>query len=154
MFIFNLKAPDSAEEQFFQQCPLHALCVTKMETVLENSIESKKYLCESSTCKTLSQCERTYRNSDKWNVTTFVWNIIDPSMVFKLTFDKDQLANIHQHYWKERLKVSKLVKYKSDMSQASEDTALQSCEHLQTSRWWAQLPLPPPPPPSPPYKRV
>ena len=149
MFIFNLKAPASAEEQFFQQCPLHALYVTRIETVLENSIESKKYLCESSTCKTLGPCERTYRNSDKWNVTTFVWNIIDSPMAFKSTFDKDQLANIHQHYWKERLKISKLVKYKSDMSQASEAKLRKFTDVALVGKT-----PPPPPPPSPPYKRV
>lgn len=51
--------------------------------------------------------------------------------IFQLTFDKDKLANIHLHYWNERLKISKLVKYESDMSNVSEDIPLQSREILQ-----------------------
>ena len=50
-------------------------------------------------------------------------SVIDPSTVF-VTFDKDQLANIHRHYWKERLKSSKLAKFESDMSEVREYIAL------------------------------
>ena len=60
---------------------------------------------------------------------------IDPSTVFS-TFGKDQLANIHRHYWKERLKISKLAKDESNMLEASEDIALQSCDILQPFVWW------------------
>ena len=35
-------------------------------------------------------------------------------------FDKDQLANIHCHCWKERLEVSELTKFKSNASKASD----------------------------------
>ena len=60
--------------------------------------------------------------------------VIDPSTVFFFsTFDKDQLANTHQHYWKERLQISKLAKLESDMSEVSEDIAsAQSRKLLQT----------------------
>ena len=52
--------------------------------------------------------------------------------------------NFYRHYWKERLKISKLVKYKSEMSEVSEDMALQSREILQTfvSRWGNNLSCP------------
>ena len=38
-----------------------------------------------------------------------------------LTFDKDQLTNIHRHkdYWKERIKMSKLAKCECDVSDRS-----------------------------------
>ena len=41
--------------------------------------------------------------------------------------------------WKERLKISKLDKSESDISEASEDIALQSCEILQTGGGGADL---------------
>ena len=50
-------------------------------------------------------------------------------MVFS-TFQMDQLGRIHQHHWKERLKISKIAKFESDTSQASEVIAQQSCENL------------------------
>ena len=57
---------------------------------------------------------------------------VDPFGLFS-TFDNDQLANIHRHYCREvRFKISKLAKYESDMSKASENMALQSREILQT----------------------
>ena len=37
-------------------------------------------------------------------------------------FDKDQLANIHRHHWKECIKMSKLAKFESDMSEVSTHT--------------------------------
>ena len=43
----------------------------------------------------------------------------------------EQLENIHQHCWKEHHKISELVKFESDMSEASEDVALQSSKILQ-----------------------
>ena len=51
-------------------------------------------------------------------------------LLFFSTFDKDLLANIHRHYWKERLKISRLAKYESHMYEASEEIALQSREIL------------------------
>ena len=72
---------------------------------------------------------------------------IDPSTAFS-TFDKDQLANIHRHYWKERLKISKLAKDESNMLKASEDIALQKLRHFTAVRMvGAQTCLPP-------YKRL
>ena len=44
--------------------------------------------------------------------------------------------NIRRHYWEERLKISKLTKFESDMSEVSEDIALQSRKILQTFVWW------------------
>ena len=40
---------------------------------------------------------------------------IDPSTVF-VTFDMDQLGNIRQHDWKQRLKISEIVKFESNTS--------------------------------------
>ena len=37
-----------------------------------------------------------------------------------------QFGNICRHHWKERLKISKIAKFESDTSQASEDIANQS----------------------------
>ena len=48
------------------------------------------------------------------------------------TFGKDQLGKILRHYWKRRLYISKLAKFESDRSRASEDIALQSGKNLQT----------------------
>ena len=48
------------------------------------------------------------------------------------TFGKDQLGKILRHHWKRRLYISKLAKFESDRSKASEDIALQSCKNLQT----------------------
>ena len=44
----------------------------------------------------------------------------------------DQLGKIRLHHWKERLKISKTVKFKSVTSETSENIAPQSCENLQT----------------------
>ena len=54
-------------------------------------------------------------------------------MVFS-TFDYDPLSNIHRHNWKEHLKISKPAKFKSDMSEVSEDIALQSRKFYR--RWY------------------
>ena len=43
----------------------------------------------------------------------------------------EQLGKIRQHYWKGRLKMSKIAKFESDTSLASEDPAPQSRESLQ-----------------------
>ena len=63
----------------------------------------------------------------------------------------DKLGIIRQHHWKERLKISKIAKFKSDLLKTNEDKApqFQSREILQTrSVWWgAQIcPLPHPSP--------
>ena len=47
------------------------------------------------------------------------------------TFGKDQLGKILRHHWKRLLYISKLAKFESDRSKASED--LQSCKNLQTT---------------------
>ena len=44
----------------------------------------------------------------------------------------DQLGKIRLHHWKERLEISKTVKFKSVTSEASENIAPKSCENLQT----------------------
>ena len=48
----------------------------------------------------------------------------------------EQLGKIRQHYWKERLKMSKIAKFESDTSLASEDPAPQSRESLQAPVVW------------------
>ena len=70
---------------------------------------------------------------------------MDPSKVFS-TFGKDQLAKIHRYFYKERLKISKLTEFESDMSQTSEDIAPQSREILQSFLGCGDklCPLPPP----------
>ena len=45
----------------------------------------------------------------------------------------NQLGKIHR---KERLKITKIAKFESDTSLASEDIAPQSCTNLQTFVWW------------------
>ena len=54
---------------------------------------------------------------------------IDLSTVFS-TFDKDQLANIHRHYWKEHLKISKPAKFESDMSPTIQ-TSVKFCDFAE-----------------------
>ena len=49
---------------------------------------------------------------------------------FNMVFSTFQLGRIHQHHWKERLQISKIAKFESDTSQASEVIAQQSCENL------------------------
>jgi len=63
---------------------------------------------------------------------------IDPSTVFFLisTFDKDELAKIYRHCYKEHLKISKRAEFEGDTSETSEDIALQSRKIFQTSVWW------------------
>ena len=57
-------------------------------------------------------------------------------------FDKDQLANIHRHHWKECIKMSKLAKFESDMSEVSKDI-------VWIYVWWVQTC-----PPTPPHTNV
>lgn len=68
---------------------------------------------------------------------------------FFSTFGRDQLANIHGHYLKERLKISKAAKYESDVSEASENIGLRSREILQKFILVGGSNLPPSLPPSP-----
>ena len=56
---------------------------------------------------------------------------IAPSTVFS-TFNLDKLGKIH---WKERLKISKITKFESDLFKTNEDTAPQSLEVLQPFVW-------------------
>ena len=66
-----------------------------------------------------------------------------------------KLGQNRRHQWKERLKISKIAKFESDLLTTIEDTAPQTREILQTFVWWARKPAPPlaPQPPPPPYKR-
>ena len=65
----------------------------------------------------------------------FKTRVIDLFMVFS-TFYLDKLEEIRRHHCKERLKINKIAKFKSDTSLASEGIALQSCENLETFVWW------------------
>ena len=60
---------------------------------------------------------------------------VDLSTVFS-TLYMDQLGKILQHYWKERLKISRTVKFQSDLLKTNEDIAPQSRQILQTFAWW------------------
>ena len=74
---------------------------------------------------------------------------------FFSTFDEGKLGEIRRHQWKERLKISKIAKFESELLKTNKDIASQSREILQTFVWWGEqtcLPSPPPPPPS--YKRL
>ena len=68
-------------------------------------------------------------------ILQFKTRVIDLFMVFS-TFYLDKLEEIRRHHWKERLKINKIAKFKSDTSLASEGIALQSCENLETFVWW------------------
>ena len=68
-------------------------------------------------------------------ILQFKTRVIDLFMVFS-TFYMDKLEEIRRHHWKERLKINKIAKFKSDTSLASEGIALQSCENLETFVWW------------------
>ena len=77
---------------------------------------------------------------------------IELSTIF-LTFHWDQLGNIRQRGWIERLKISKVDKFESDLLKTNENIATQSRDILQTFVWWEAssfstppIPLPPPPP--------
>ena len=69
------------------------------------------------------------------------------------TFGMDKLRKIRRHHWKERLKISKIAKFQSDLLKTNEDIAPQSREILQrfVCRGHWQTPTHPPPPP---YKRL
>ena len=59
---------------------------------------------------------------------------IDPVTVFSIS-DMDQLRKVH---WKERVKISKIAKFESDLLKTKEDTALKSRENLQTFVRWGR----------------
>ena len=64
-----------------------------------------------------------------WHPRNKIYNIqwrIDTSTVFS-TFDLDQLDKIHQHGWKECLKISNAAKFESDLLKTIEDIALEKC---------------------------
>ena len=61
-----------------------------------------------------------------------------------------KLGQNRRHQWKERLKISKIAKFESDLLTTIEDTAPQSREILQTFVWWGRKLAPPPPAPCPP----
>ena len=47
-----------------------------------------------------------------------------------------KFRKIRGHHWKEGLKISKIVKFESDLLKTNEDVASQSREILQTFVWW------------------
>ena len=50
----------------------------------------------------------------------------------------DQLRKIRRHHWKERVKISKIAKFESDLLKTKEDTVPKRRENLQTFvRWGA-----------------
>ena len=50
----------------------------------------------------------------------------------------DQLRKIRRHHWKERVKISKIAKFESDLLKTKEDTVPKRRENLQTfARWGA-----------------
>ena len=51
---------------------------------------------------------------------------------FFSTFDMDKFGKICRHHLKERLKISKITKFKSDLLQGNKDTDSQSRHILQT----------------------
>ena len=51
------------------------------------------------------------------------------------TFDMDKLGKTHRHHRKERIEISKIAKFESDLLKTNEDTAPQSREILQTFVW-------------------
>ena len=55
----------------------------------------------------------------------------------------DKLRNIRRHHWKERLKISKIAKFGSNLLKTNEDIAPQKCEISQTAMVGAQT-CPPP----------
>ena len=60
----------------------------------------------------------------------------------------DKLWKNRRHYWKERLKISKIAEFESDLLKTNKDIAPQSREILQTFVWGGGHNLAPPPPPS------
>ena len=48
------------------------------------------------------------------------------------TFDMDKLGKTRWHHWKQRLKINKIAKFKSDLLKTNKDIAPQSREILQT----------------------
>ena len=48
----------------------------------------------------------------------------------------DKLRNIRRHHWKERLKITKIAKFESDLLKTNQDIAPQGREILQTFVCW------------------
>ena len=65
-------------------------------------------------------CKLYFTGNDLWLTAA-----IDPYTIFS-TFDWKQLAKIREHGWNERLKISKCVKFESDLLKTNEDTAFKS----------------------------
>ena len=55
-----------------------------------------------------------------------------PFHFFFSTFDMGKLGKIRRHHWKDRFKMSKIVKFESDLLTTIEDIAAQCREILQT----------------------
>ena len=66
------------------------------------------------------------------------------TIFFFSTFDMDKFEKICGHHRKERLKISKISKFESDLLKAYKDTAPQSRKILLTFVWWGAQTCPPP----------
>ena len=69
-------------------------------------------------------------NTHNFTLPVFCRRAVDGHAIYpsttSSTFDMDQLVRIYRHYRKERLKITKLAKFESDMSETSEDIAPQN----------------------------
>ena len=72
----------------------------------------------------------------KWLCKLLLGLNIDLFTVFFSTFDMDKFGKIRRHHSKERLKISKIAKFGSDLLKTNEYTAPQSREILQTFVCW------------------
>ena len=66
------------------------------------------------------------------------------------SFDKDQLANIHSHSWKERFKIRKLENFKGYTLKANEHSFSTKSQDFTDvcvvgEGWWGEQTCPPPP---------
>ena len=59
-------------------------------------------------------------------------------------FDIDKFGKICRHHWKERLKISKLAKFESDLLKTNKDIPPQSGKILQIYVWCGAQTCPPP----------
>ena len=55
----------------------------------------------------------------------------------------DKLWKNRRYHWKERLNISKIAEFESDLLKTNEDIAAQSREILQTFVWWCMDKLAP-----------
>ena len=57
------------------------------------------------------------------------------------TFDFDNLGKIRRHHWKERLKISKITKFESDLLKNNEESRRFTDVF---NKWWRAQTCPPP----------